>query len=365
MKQHEWKLVAPWYRWERQFTAEGLKPRATRPVFQKFDNTDFVKTFTRDPQRSLRFLDEATDGRIAEDLVHRLAGQSVDKKDFPALVPPGRFTHLYAPRTGGKPAEKGEELSLHKTNLRKLYLPTHKRFYLVVCELHCDEPGFPTTMPDQVCQAGFVVRRRSFQIPPNKQAEAEQILNEISNAQAEIGYWEQTTPARGLKARRRAQDVNKAVADGTYAEKLGKQKTRLQEAVLKLESWRITNGIDLLLEGWFPGPFEHVGAWQPVQATPAEIIESSFPLYHLFPDPNIPNHSAKGKNIYFGVAPATSLDTDATGRARFDDEDTYEIRCFVRRHRPDCPRTGETPDCAGELVWSERTEIYRLATPTD
>ncbi|MFN0122740.1 MAG: hypothetical protein ACKV2V_19755, partial [Blastocatellia bacterium] len=99
--------------------------------------------------------------------------------------------------------------------------------------------------------------------------------------------------------------------------------------------------------------------------TPAEILESSFPLYHLFPDPNIPNHSAKGKNIYFGVVPATSLDTDATGRARFDDEDTYEIRCFVRRRRLDCPRTGETPDCAGQLVWSERTEIYRLATPTD
>ena len=89
------------------------------------------------------------------------------------------------------------------------------------------------------------------------------------------------------------------------------------------------------------------------------------PLFAIFPDPNIPDHSALGKNIYFGVVPTSSLDTDGRGAARFDDLTLYEIRCFVRRHKPDCPRRDEAPDCQGEIVWSEPTEVYKLASHHD
>src|SRR5215475_2028472 len=58
MNNHPWKLVAPWYRWQRQLDEEGLSPRQTHPVFQKFDQADFVKGFVKDPQHSLKFIDE-------------------------------------------------------------------------------------------------------------------------------------------------------------------------------------------------------------------------------------------------------------------------------------------------------------------
>jgi hypothetical protein len=37
----------------------------------------------------------------------------------------------------------------------------------------------------------------------------------------------------------------------------------------------------------------------------------------------------------------------------------------VRRHKPECPRTNETPDCTGELFWSKPTEVYKLASHND
>ena len=54
---HEWRLVGPWYYWQRQLDAEQRKPWQTKPAFQKFDQTEFVKSFAKDPQLSLRFLD--------------------------------------------------------------------------------------------------------------------------------------------------------------------------------------------------------------------------------------------------------------------------------------------------------------------
>jgi hypothetical protein len=361
---HEWKLVAPWYRWQRQFAAEGRKPSQTRPVFQKFEQTNFVKTFTQDPQRSLKFIDN-------EDTVFNTL-----LKDTPNLVggpfptpPPSRFTKLYAPRTPSGDAKAAQEATLAPTGVRKLYLPTHKRFYLVVSELHCYAPGFPTVTRDQVCQAGFVVRRRSLRIPPAQQKvarkEAEQILREINSIQADIGYWKQTTPARKLPAKRRTEAVKKAIADGSYESKLKNLELQLEAAHQKLAAWRVKHGVTSVHEGWIPGSFENIGSWQNVDETPQQITESIFPLFTLFPDPNNQKHSAKGKNIYFGVAPTSSLDTDEFGVARFDSDATYEIRCFARRHKPECPRRDQAPDCHGELWWSEPTEVYKLATPTD
>ena len=37
----------------------------------------------------------------------------------------------------------------------------------------------------------------------------------------------------------------------------------------------------------------------------------------------------------------------------------------MRRHKPECPRKDQAPDCPGELVWSEPTESYKLASHND
>ena len=381
---HEWKLVAPWYHWQRQFAAEGLKPWETRPVFQKFDQNDFVKTFTEDPQRSLKFLP-------LEDTIFDTSLKTALPVGGGPLA--GRFTKLYAPKLrdlgkpAGPPPSVAQEARMVPTGVRKLYLPTHKRFYLVVCELHCYLAGFPMVKSDQVCQAGFVVRRRVTRIPPANEKKArkaaEKITSTLKAINAEIGYWTESVPATGRKAKQRALEIQKAKAGGTFAAKLKdfEKKRELEEQ--KLIAWRNEFEVTTRLEGWIPYfipqagvteklPVENVGSWQPVEETPNQTKdeafprdEAFFPLFALFPNPNIPKHSATGRNIYFGVIPISSLDTDQFGAARFDSDSTYEIRCFVRRHKTECPRLDKTPDCHGPLVWSERTEIYKHASATD
>src|SRR5207249_12309899 len=54
---------------------------------------------------------------------------------------------------------------LVRSGTRKLFLDAHKRFYLIVCELHCDVAGLPNANPAEVCETGFVVRRRACNVP--------------------------------------------------------------------------------------------------------------------------------------------------------------------------------------------------------
>jgi hypothetical protein len=377
---HDWKLVAPWYRWQRQFDADGLKPWETRPVFQKFDQNEFVKTFTQDPQRSLKFLD-------VDDTVFNTSLKTVPTVSGP-FPPPPRFSRLYPPKQGDPPkATEAQEASLVPTGVRKLYLPTHKRFYLVVCELHCYAAGFPMATADQVCQAGFVVRRRTTQIPTANQKTARKaaanILRDLNAVEAEIAYWTETAPARSRKAKQRAQAVQKAKVASTYSTTLTNLQLQRAAEEKKLIDWRNDFGVTTRLEGWIPlfladaggkekRPVDNVGSWQAVDETPqpgkGETFpkdEAFFPLFALFPDPNIPKHSAAGRNIYFGVVPTSSLDTDQFGAGRFDSDATYEIRCFVRRHKLECPRLDKTPDCHGGLVWTKPTEVYKVASATD
>ncbi|MDD9204971.1 hypothetical protein PU560_00660, partial [Georgenia sp. 10Sc9-8] len=47
---------------------------------------------------------------------------------------------------------------------RKLFQPGHDRFYAVVVEVFCDEPGLPRPAPDDDFTLGLVVRRRTFSL---------------------------------------------------------------------------------------------------------------------------------------------------------------------------------------------------------
>jgi hypothetical protein len=348
---HTWKLVAPWYRWQRQLAQNGWAPPQTHPVFQKFDVPDFVQDFVAEPQHSLVFKDDI-------DQVFAVNATPVRALTSGPLA--GKITRLFSTAESGP-----QDVTLVPTGLRKLFLETHKRYYLVVCELHCDAPGFPTATADQVCQAGFVVRRRSSAYPGGLLKEAKQRLNGLVALQAQIAYLEQTAPARGPTAARRERDIDRMKAAGTYDTRLTELRARLADARQELVLWKSASGAVPVLEGWVPTRFKNVGAWQVVDETPQDVTEASFPLYQLFPSPTDPEHSAQGKNIYYGVVPTSGHDVDANGNARFDSRSRYEIRCFVRRHKAGCPRLDVIPDCHGPLFWSEATEPYQLAAPAD
>jgi hypothetical protein len=287
---HPWLLVGPWYRW----TSPGVPSsgRSSVPIIQKYETSDFVNEFLKNPQHSLVFRED-------EDRVFEVVPR----------VPP-------LPLIGGKKQSFSDNI-MNNTGIRKLFLDTHKRFYLVVCELHCDIAGFPSVDRNQVCEVGFVVRRRAVQIPPA----AEKPLR------------------RALRRGAQAQEIQALATQG---------------------------GVVSELQGWIPSGFDRVGSWQKVEETPAiNNTETIHPLYPLIPDPRLARHAGKGRTIYFGTIPTGSAETDDKGNARFDDRNLYEIRCFVRRHRFSCPKLITRNDCHGPLIWSNRTEQYQLASHFD
>ena len=172
MTKHAWKLVGPWYRWQRP----GLPSagRSSRPVFQKYDGSTFVAEFLKDPQHSLKF--------IEEDFVHEVRKR---KPLTPALYK-------------GKP-RRLSELGYFPTRTRKLFLDTHKRFYLVVCELHCDMPGFPSINREEVCETGFVIRRRVLNnLTKVALVEAQPIFQRLTSARLAMSEMSEVKPEAQL-----------------------------------------------------------------------------------------------------------------------------------------------------------------------
>ena len=293
----DWRLVAPWWRWH----AQGGDPRVTRPVFQKYDSSRFVGDFLANPQRCLEIDDQ-------DDRVQQLVSK-------PAPV-------LGTRRRGLANAE------LRPTSTLKLFLPTHSRFYLVVCELHCEKAGFPNAHRDEVCEAGFVVRRRRFDVGSGTVREARQLIQRVEDA-ATLG--------------------EPAILDAARTE---------------LRLWATAANAMGILEGWVVGA-DGIGRWQEVKERPGRLAEATFPLHAFVPTPEAELHVGANRAIWFGTVPTSSRDHDRHGKARFDDTSVYEVRCYVRRHDPDEPKNAVGQDCCGELTWSRPTERYQLASHFD
>jgi hypothetical protein len=339
-----WLVVAPWYRWRRQ----GLPARMTRPVLQKYDTSNPVAAFLADPQHCLKFNDE--------DLVH-------------SVVPLPPLPALGSPMEGLKRRLSG--FSSVPTDLRKIYLDSHKRFYLVVCELRADDPGFPCVDHRDVCEAGFVIRRRRTVYPAAAEDEVRGILRDLATASADLTRARIQGPPVRL-AIVRSTDSGGApvpVADSSVSHKLvAARRGRVDTERQRLADWATRVGAQQLSQGWVPSPgFAGIGCWQDVPAEPQTLTETAVRLFPLVAGGTGPAAAAiaDSATFYFGLLPTGSSDTEANGTARLDDRSIYEVRCFVRRHDPRCPRTGDPGDCQGELFWSRPTEPFRLASHFD
>jgi hypothetical protein len=340
--QHPWMLVAPWWHWPSQ-TGHG---RTSHPALQKYETPDLVNTFLADPQLRLQFLD-----------------------DLDEVV------------TVSKPASVLSQPTRTATGIRKLYLDTHHRHYLITCELHCDATGFPPVTRDQVCQAGFVIRRRLFDVPLEERTAARTMLRRLAASRQRLAAAESelaTAHVRQTAGVRLGQlGARREAAAGLVAQH--------QAAV---QAWASDIGLRRRLEGWIPQGIANgtyvdvpacpaaaaganpapvalagVGRWAAVDELPADLAEGWFLLRPLIADPSDPGSDAAGATIYYGLVPTGSADVDQYGTARFDDQSTYEIRCFVRQHKPACPRTG--PQCHCPITWSDSTESYQIAAHFD
>jgi hypothetical protein len=365
-----WRLVGPWYRWPRPGLPED--GRMAPPAIQKLAGNDFVAAFLAQPQHSLKY-DTVVDVVQSHDLVG--AGSSG-----------GKISALFALNSKGAPAQPGEtpfRARLAPGSLRKLYQPTHDRHYVVTCELHCDEPGFPRVARQRVCQQGFVVRRRRSVVPAGVTAgdiEAQAAIVRKAEADLyELAVLADTAndPALTAGLRANAQKRQAALAASasppTWDGLIAQRRADLAAKRAALQAWYRQTGIAVQVEGWFPqpgggGPGVR-GQWKllPDEPAHAEIVsgEQTYSLFPLVPDPRDTTHDAAGRTMYYGIVPTNDLQHDAQGKPHFDDLSTYEIRCFVRRHHDCPPRAGKQPDCHGELVWSRGSEAFRVAAPFD
>jgi len=80
----------------------------------------------------------------------------------------------------------------------------------------------------------------------------------------------------------------------------------------------------------------------------------------LIPDETDAEHASGHQTIWYGVLPVGAIERDGNGNPIFDDKASYEVRCFVKRHKD--PKSNK---CCGEVVWSRPTESYQLAPHFD
>lgn len=339
-EQHPWTLVGPWYRSHSLGGSVGNK--ASRPIVQKYAAADFVDRILAEPQQSLRF--------VAEDFVNPISW------DRHALVNP-----------------QSAMLKLANEPL-KLFLDTHSRFYLVVCELHCQAPGFPSVQRDKVCEAGFVVRRHKAAVSDVGKLALADIIQQRRVTKNQLLKL-QSLQAEALADTNQPAETATLFGSGLgkftgqvkqrFAASQHKKQQQLQARLVSLGDQFVAASLEhqaqTILQGWIPAAHKNVGSWQAVSATPEGVTERVYPLFPLIADPRDKHHSAQGKALWFGVIPTQSDEVDAQGYPRFDEHALYEIRCFVRRHKPSCPKTRQPGDCPGALVWSRATESYRLA----
>ena len=351
--ERDWMIVAPWWKWsdpppDGAVTPDPFDGRLSRPIFQKYDSPNAVNDFIKNPQRSLVFGEE--------DLVHALRAAPL-----PSVSLAGKLFRFSASRFPDNTVVD----KLYRpdgTNTRKIFLNTHKRFYLVVCSIHCDGPGFPKAARRKVCKAGFVVRRRTLDPPSCAVKEVQPILRRLTDGRARLATVNQLAEIEHAAL---GEDVTSA-----KFESLLKTRASLQALVRdersRFEEWVDRFGLVPELQGWFPSAeADKVGCWNKVAETPAELgDESSFPLYPLIPDGTDQDHDGHFGTIYFGVLPTSAHDCDPRGRARFDDRQTYEIRCWALRHF--VPHDADVPcKCPDRLFWSRPTRPYKLASQFD
>ncbi len=336
------RVVAPWYRWPRQRAEQGRTPRQTRPVIQKYDTAGCAGVFVRDPQLSLRYDD---DDRVQE---------VVTLTSLPRL--PREFRDL---------TRRISDTTTRPTGMRKLFLTTHRRFYLVACEVHCDVAGFPHATREDICQAGFVVRRRTLRYPPEVRNQVVDLLRRIATLSAQIAELDRKAPSRGRRLRSRTLAALLDSVDNSRAERRKRLAALRETAIAELRTLTRESGGEWVREGWIASEFDGVGSWELVDERPQVLREVIYPLYRLVPDRRDQSHDAQQCAMYFGMVPTGDADADEMGVPRFDDTRVYEIWCFTRRHQAGCRRSETPPDCHGPLFWSEPTEPYRLAPHFD
>jgi len=306
-------LRAPWYVRERAHT--GVRdPAMLRPAIQMYDDPEFVRGLTADPRDSLAFGDD-------------------DLWSYPVPVKP----------TGNGRLRLATWQSV-ATGLRKLYQPNHNRYYAVVVEVFCDEPGLPRAGSHDDIEVGFVMRRQFAPgTGPHGRHAARTLMRELATAQG-LDVDETVTGLRDLR-------------DLWWADRAWRRQFLEDHAdqVRQLD-------IDDREQGWFTRQDGSEGRWRPVEAPDPDLTEQTFRMWRL-PARDGDCGAARTRSTWFGLIPTYSAEhftMHDKAHPKYDSHAIYELRCFVKQS----PAKGKEM-CPPKIWWSEASEPFRLADPMD
>ncbi len=307
-------LRAPWYVRERGHF--GLRdPRALRPGIQMYDGTDFVARLLADPRDSL-------------------ATGHDDWWSYPVPVTPSASAHGRA---------RLATWMLIRTRLRKLYQPSHGRFYAVVVEVFCDQAGLPRAGSHDDIEVRFVMRRQRTVVSgaprPTRQLARNLLVSMAAEQGVDFTGAELPDDVRGVWWAERAwQDFEADNRD------LIGQMT-----------------VDSAHEGWFTSKSAPAG-WKRLDRASAGDAEQEFPMWRL-PPRAADCAAATTRSLWFGIIPTFSAEhfvRNGTVQPKLDDQAIYQLRCFVRQKPPP-----GREHCPATMFWGGASEPFRLAAPMD
>jgi hypothetical protein len=322
MTGHAFAFRAPWYVRERKNI--GLRdPGALRPAIQMYDSPRFVDQVTKDPRVSVKFTHD-------------------DRWSYPVPV-------AFSARGSGR--ARFATYKMVRTGLRKLYQPNHDRFYLVVAELFCDEPGLPRAGPHRDVTVKFVMRRRHVTVSGPKSSVrrlARDLMLDLYKEQ-HGGVPAAATDATDLE-------------DLWWADMAARE--RFTEGHADLLN-AVTAHVDLL--SWLVNSTTGKGRWSVLADKGPNEAEQTFPMWRL-PDRPDTCAAANTRSLWFGLVPTYSadhwLDPDPSAHGRpvpkLDDHAIYELVCSVTQQPP----AGQE-HCPPKVWWSAPTEPFRLAAAYD
>jgi hypothetical protein len=322
---HAFAFRAPWYVREREHI--GLRdPGALRPAIQMYDSPRFVKQVTNDPRDSLAFTPD-------------------DLWSFPVPVAfPGP----------GPGRTRFATFRMVSTGLRKLYQPNHDRFYLVVAELFCDEPGLPRAGPHRDITVKFAMRRRHLVVSGGRSSVrrlARELMRDLIRHQH-----------ADVRLAARSAAVTPDVDDLWWADQAARERFTEDHADL-LDA--VTAHLDS--QSWLVDSTTGAGRWGDLADQTATEAEQMFPMWRL-PDRPDTCAAANTRSLWFGLVPTYSADhwvdpdPAAGGRPvpKLDDHAIYEIVCSVTQ-----PPPAGQEQCPPKVSWSTPTEPFRLAAAYD
>lgn len=310
---HAYVLRTPWYVLARDPDRDPFAPGADTPSLQKYGTVDYVDRLLADPRDSLAFDD-------------------TDEWAYPLATAP-----LPIPRLSKTPSYR-----MVRSGMRKLFQPSHERFYAVVVELFCDEPGLPRPGDVSGLELGFVVRRERVTAEGDKGA-----LRRL--AADLVGHLDrvQHRPEKDAPEPPDTSDLGQVV----WAARDLKLTPAQSALLLAAKPVWVT-------EAWTVGA-DGRGQWSPTdpdagpQLLPGEVELSMWRL----PPAAGACEAAGTRALWFGAVPTMSSDIAATGLPKFDDQYVYHLRCFARRRA-----APGHEHCRDRYWWSAPTAPYRLAS---